>query len=92
MLFSLPPIPLKEKEFLDGWKKWLKKVSDALYSLQRNGLLTKGDVIIDNEDGRLIMVSPDGTYWLISIDNTGAIVTESITDEEFQERVRLRGG
>jgi hypothetical protein len=92
MLFSLPPIPLKEKEFLDGWKKWLKKVSDALYSLQRNGLLTKGDVIIDNVDSRLIMISPDGTYWLISIDNTGAIVTESITEEEYQDRIRLRGG
>jgi hypothetical protein len=92
MYFSLPPIPLKEKEFLDGWKKWLKKISDAIRSLNTNGLITEGDIIINNVDSRLIMVSPDGTYWLVSIDNTGAIVTESVTDEEFQERVRLRGG
>jgi len=38
---------------------------------------TDGNVIIDDSDSGLVLKSPDGTYWQVTVDDTGTL---SVTD------------
>ena len=87
-MYILPPIPLKEHQFLDGWKKWLKRLDDAFHYIQNNGLETSGDLFVNDSTNGLILTSPDGNYWLIQISNAGALTINGITAAEVGERFR----
>ena len=41
--------------------------------------VSNGDIYIDNIGSGVIMKSPDGTCWRVTVDNTGAMVTTAIT-------------
>ena len=43
-----------------------------------SGVDTTDDIIIDDSDSGLVLRSPDGDYWRVQIDNTGALVTTNL--------------
>ena len=43
-----------------------------------SGVDTTDDIIIDDPDSGLVLRSPDGDYWRVQIDNTGALVTTNL--------------
>lgn len=89
-MLKIDPIPLKEPKFENGWKKWLRGLRDVLGSLDidvdtttggnrwRGGVDTTEDIIIDDSDYGLVLVSPDGHYWRVQVDNTGTLTTTDL--------------
>ena len=44
---------------------------------------TEGNVIIDDSDSGLVLKSPDGTYWQVTVDNTGTLSVADVGTTKY---------
>jgi hypothetical protein len=78
-----PFFPKSINELANALGVYWRELSLALSSISTNtnciscfdGCIdTTGNILIDNSDSGLVLKSPDGTYWQVSIDDTGTLV------------------
>jgi len=65
----ISPPPINENDLTSrSWGKWFNSIFTSFRNVE-----TEGDVIVDSLSRGLVVKSPNGHYWRISISNSGVI-------------------
>ena len=65
------------------WQEAIRAIGtqwNTFFSIDRmvRGVDTKDDLIVNNDATGVVLKSPDGHYWRVTVDNTGALTTTDL--------------
>jgi hypothetical protein len=71
-------MPLQNPPVMDDmgnsrWMDWFRSITTKF-----NNYKTTNDVVVDSSTNGFVLQSPDGTYWRITVDNSGNITANDI--------------
>lgn len=71
---SVSPPPARDQELTSqAWQKWFSSIFSSFSKFE-----TDNNVLIDNAASGLVLKSPNGHYWLVTVNNSGVLIQSDL--------------